>query len=439
MNNADLVSALNLKLAQHVVRDYRTATGVNAFIMDVDGKYYFEENQKPLCSFCASFQQKYGRPDTCIHAHLYGMYQAERFGGKYIYFCPIGLVHWASPLFHSEMMVGALIGGPVLMIDPEEYFQDEYISKFHLSEQEARWMRKELNEVPYKSPEEVTSLSELLFVVSLYVSDLKSAQYLEERERLSQQSDISTYIHHLKSMGGDESLITGYPLKKEKDLLKLITLGDKDGSQKLLNELLGHVFVASGGKIDIIKARILELVVLLSRSALEGGADVEQIFGLNYNYLNQIHKLNTVEDLAFWVTRIMGRFTDLVFDLQDVKHVDVIYKAVDYIKKHYNQKISLKEVADYVLLSPSYFSKIFKTEMETNFSQYLNKVRVEQSKVLLLNNRISLVDVALMTGFEDQSYFTKVFKKLTGISPGKFRESRGQTLETRNKKKENTV
>jgi len=426
MERSFLEETLNLPLAQRAVEDYRKSTGVNAFIIDVDGRYYFDPQRRNTCAFCSSLQNRFGYQDTCIHSHLYGSYQAERFGGKYIYFCPIGLVHWASPLFHEEIMIGALIGGPVLMVEHEEYFRDEYLSRFSLSDAEAEGLRAELNEIPYKPPEVVTSLSELLFILSLYISDLKAAEFMEERERLAQQSNISTYIHHLKSMGGDESLMTGYPLKKERELMKLISLGDKEGSRKLLNELLGHVFVSSGGKIDVVKARILELVVLLSRAAMEGGADVEQIFGLNYNYLNQVHKLNSVEDLSYWVSRIMARFTDLVFDLQDVKHVDVMHKAMDYIKRNYHKKITLKDVADHVNLSASYFSRLFKTEMAMTFTHYLNRVRIEQSKSLLLNERIPLVDIALHTGFEDQSYFTKVFRKHVGISPGKFRECRGQ-------------
>jgi len=229
-------------------------------------------------------------------------------------------------------------------------------------------------------------------------------------------------------MGGDDKVPDEYPLDKEKELLRLIALGDKPGSQKLLNEILGHVFFSSAGKIDVVKARVLELVVLLSRAAMEGGADAEQIFGLNYNYLSQVHKFNTIEDISFWLSRIMMRFTDLVFNLQDVKHVDVIYKAIDFIKRNYMKKISLKDVADSVLLSPSYFSKLFKDEMRENFNQFLNQVRIERSKTVLLDYSVPLVDVAFLTGFEDQSYFTKVFKKMTGVSPGKYRESRGQIL-----------
>ena len=77
-------------------------------------------------------------------------------------------------------------------------------------------------------------------------------------------------------------------------------------------------------------------------------------------------------------------------------------------------------------LSPSYFSKLFKTETGINYSTYLNQVRVEKSKELLLNEDLTLVEISNLVGFEEQSYFTKVFRRITGTTPGKFRETRGR-------------
>jgi YesN/AraC family two-component response regulator len=176
----------------------------------------------------------------------------------------------------------------------------------------------------------------------------------------------------------------------------------------------------------VIRARILELIVMLSRAALEGGADVEQIFGLNYKYLSQINEFTTVDELTYWLSGIMTRFTDCVFDLKDVKHIDVIYKAIDYIKRNYMKKILLEDVAGHVQLSPSYFCSVFKQEMKCNFNAYLNRIRIEMSKKLLMDNDIPLADVANLVGYEDQSYFTRVFRSHVGTSPGKYRERKGQ-------------
>ena len=95
------------------------------------------------------------------------------------------------------------------------------------------------------------------------------------------------------------------------------------------------------------------------------------------------------------------------------------------MNNHYSEKIILDDVAAETLLSPAYFSKIFKEQTNDNFTHYLNKLRIEKSKSLLRNSSISLVDIAGMVGYEDQSYYSKVFKKITGSTPGKYRDTRG--------------
>ena len=80
----------------------------------------------------------------------------------------------------------------------------------------------------------------------------------------------------------------------------------------------------------------------------------------------------------------------------------------------------LEDAAREVGLHPTYFSKLFKEEMGISFTDYLSKVRVEAAK-LLMRSDYSLAEISQMVGFNDQSYFTKVFKKHTGESPHRWR------------------
>ena len=92
------------------------------------------------------------------------------------------------------------------------------------------------------------------------------------------------------------------------------------------------------------------------------------------------------------------------------------------------KKISLNELAALAGFSVSYLSKIFKEETQKSISAYINYVRIENAKKLLTTTDISLVDLAYIVGFEEQSYFTKVFKKLEGIAPGKYRDSTARLI-----------
>lgn len=426
-NNIKDDIGFDFEKARHCADTYSNSVGIQCIIINTNGDTLYSTCVSPMCEICRSADASESpNRQLCSDSHLYGSYQAERFGGKYIFFCPLGLVHWASPITANGMMKGALLAGPVQMVDPDDFLIEDIIEKDLMDESQLAAFRNQINKVPVIKPDVVNSMSEMLFITAAYISDEQPSKYLSEREYQDYQSDISEYLHYIKTMGGDEGSQDTYPIEKEKELLSLISIGDKAGSQKVLNEIFGHIFFSTGGNFEVIKARVLELIVLLSRAALEGGADIHQIFGLNYKYLMQINNFKTVEEMTFWLSKIMARFTDCVFNLTNVKHVDVIYRAVDYVKRNYMKKITLEEVASYVYLSPSYFSKIFKEEMGRNFNSYLNHIRIEMSKRLLLDDSVVLVDVSNIVGYEDQSYFSKVFKKLTGVSPGKYRESRGQ-------------
>lgn len=82
-------------------------------------------------------------------------------------------------------------------------------------------------------------------------------------------------------------------------------------------------------------------------------------------------------------------------------------------------------MAGRVYLSPAYFSRLFKEETGESFTVYLNRVRIERSKELLLHQNLRLADIAQLVGFEDQSYFTKVFKKIVGMPPLRYRALTG--------------
>lgn len=417
----------NFDKAIESLKVYSQSTGIESSIIDSKGRTLYSFNRSSeLCSLCKKMQDAINKDSKCSNIHLYGSYQAERFGGKYVFFCPMGFVHWASPININDTSFGALIGGPVLMVDPDEFMIKDIIKENGLSDEHVCELNEYINKVPVIEPERVNNLSELLAIIADNISKGNSLSYDQKSQSHEIQSDISEWIHYMKSIDNKDNDYSTYPFEKERVLLSKIALGDKQESQRILNEILGYIFFSSGNDFEVIRARILELIVLLSRAAVEGGANVEEIFGLNFKYLSEIYKFKTVEDLTFWLSKIMTRFTDCVFNLADIRHKDTIYKSLNYIKKNYIQQITLEEVASHVFLNPSYFSKVFKNEMKCTFVAYVNKVRINASKSLLINNTIPLSDISTLVGFDDQSYFTKVFKKEVGITPGKFRTTRGK-------------
>ena len=75
-------------------------------------------------------------------------------------------------------------------------------------------------------------------------------------------------------------------------------------------------------------------------------------------------------------------------------------------------------------MSKSYFCRILKDELGYTFTEYVNHLRVERAKLYLRDSTMSIADIAYAVGFDDQSYFTRIFKKLTNVSPGQYRKSK---------------
>ncbi|KRE82397.1 AraC family transcriptional regulator [Paenibacillus sp. Soil766] len=103
----------------------------------------------------------------------------------------------------------------------------------------------------------------------------------------------------------------------------------------------------------------------------------------------------------------------------------VIKKACDFAEKNYMQEISLSQISDYVGLSVSHFSALFKQHSGDSFVNFLNKIRIDKAKQLLLEPDLKIYQIADMVGFSSMPYFNRVFKNVTGLSPNEYRKGMG--------------
>ena len=99
-----------------------------------------------------------------------------------------------------------------------------------------------------------------------------------------------------------------------------------------------------------------------------------------------------------------------------------IKKAVEYCIKNYESTITIDSICNELSINKSYFCKLFKTETGYTFTNFLNIFRVEKSKALLNNTDMSLLDIAISVGFNSQSYYSSVFKKITTKTPLEYKQ-----------------
>ncbi|MDR1917306.1 MAG: PocR ligand-binding domain-containing protein [Synergistaceae bacterium] len=413
----------DLKLAVECSNSYSNSTGLGCTVLSLEGDILYEVGYS--CSCCAICSELGIDRANCVKVHAYGTSEAERFGGKYVYFCPMGLNCFVSPIVGQRVSAAKVTAGPFRMIDLEDYIAYDLKDLHGMDRDKVNVLLPLLRQIPYVAPSKVNSLSTLLFMAVGFMNNVSSANRMLDSQASDYiQGQISDYIIRLKNGTGEE--LPQYPFETERELLASVSDSDKPKAQRLLNELLGHIIFSSGGDLARIKTRVYELLIMLSRSAVESGASQEYTFQLTHEFFTRSQNVTNIDTLCFNLTKITNQFIDCVFAFSDIKNINVIQKAIQYMRQNYYNKVSLSSVAQIVDLSPSYFSKIFKKEMGCNFNTYMNIVRIEKSITLLRYENLTLANIATAVGFEDQSYFTKVFKRITGISPHRFMKTRGR-------------
>lgn len=408
----------DLRLASECAKSFSVSSDIGCMVSSANGDILYQHGQ--CCAACTLCTLAGLDSNRCRSTHLYGMHEAERFGGKYIYFCAMGLTCFTSPITGPGRSTAQLTVGPFLMVDEQDYADYDLSFVLHLPKERIGPVMDAVRKLPYVEAARVTAMAEILFMAVAFMNNVsQSNRLLELQEAHTQQGQISAYIHELKQSGP----AVPYPFRTERALLQAMGKGNAAAAQQLLNELLGHVLFSSGGDAFRIRCRMGELLALMSRIAAENGVNPESVFAITNEYYQAFHAQDDIEALCARLSRAMRQFMETMFSDSGVRHIDAIHRVVQHIQAHYGEKLTLESIAHTVSISPSYLSRTFKREVGVSLMQFVSRVRIEKSKALLINSRMPLSQIAQQCGFEDQSYYTKVFKTLCGKTPLQFRKS----------------
>lgn len=148
--------------------------------------------------------------------------------------------------------------------------------------------------------------------------------------------------------------------------------------------------------------------------------------GPEYNIEELYEKIRELEDKDDYTEWFMGLYHKTVETIQcmkNIKYRDLIEEVISYINENYDDKnLSANLMADKLSISPQYFSTIFNEYVGNSFPDYVNCVRLEKAKELMAkNSKLTVNDICEKVGFNNRTYFTTVFTKKYGISPGKYK------------------
>ncbi len=163
----------------------------------------------------------------------------------------------------------------------------------------------------------------------------------------------------------------------------------------------------------------LESMIQKAGPCIKGNAQCHQLM---LSVIDGVKNRESEYHLSQKIHTLMCRIASLRESVEGAMATDSIRQAKEYMEEHLEEKLTVRQIAEEVHYSPSYFSQIFQRAEKTSPYDYLLSRRIERAKVLLLQTEFPLEIVAARSGFQGVSHFIYAFKKATGLSPLKFRK-----------------
>jgi len=213
-----------------------------------------------------------------------------------------------------------------------------------------------------------------------------------------------------------------YPLKEKTAFLTAIRMGDRDVAVAQLPELTMRLFTYGTDRDRLARVRIYELLGTMIESAIAGGGDVDELLELSEQYYNESAIIRSHTHLTEWLKTLTEEIIDVVTRSHSNRYDGIVRKAMRFIDEHFAENISVKDVADEVCVSESYFKSIFKKGSGYSYSEYLTRVRMEKAKELLHTAEKSVTEIALDIGFHTPNSFSSLFRREIGMSPSQYKK-----------------
>jgi len=349
----------------------------------------------------------------------YALQQSINIGEPYVFEAAPGMATWVVALEDRRRIHGGLVGGEVLLQDRGVAAEDvtAYLVGHGMSDQDAERFLERLPEWPAPRVREVAWFAfETFYELSGWAAELVE----ENRRKIQQQKQLTQAIEDQKRAGG-EAL---YAFEKERVLLSNIRAGDRNGARRILNEMLAAIYMSSP-RLVVLRARAIELVSCLTRAAIEDNPLMEPLIEINHQWTERLIRARSFESLSEELMAALDDFIDGIYLHGANRSNTKVQLALEFISRHFGKAISLRHVAGAVGLSSSRLAHLVKDYTGKTVIQIIQETRVRQAQRLLERTDKTCTEIAYEVGFGDQSYFTKHFKRLAGITPARYRRARG--------------
>ena len=319
--------------------------------------------------------------------------EALRWGEPCVEPAPRETIVWAAPILHNARLLGGLVAG----ITEKRLFP--------------RGTQSPLLDIR-------AACADLLRLAE--EQNLTNAALLESRRREYQRERVRAEAIHAFKGTEHYDMRTLY-LLEEPALIGAIRKGDRGQARAILNRLLVGMIHRAGSRLELVKSFFMELVAMMSRTAVEAGGLPEELLGTNYDGIARLAAIDNDEQLAPWLHEMLERILDSMRRNRVAAQSVLMASAMKFMSEHCCEDISRDDVAAAAEMSGAHFSRSFRKQFGRTFTDLLSQMRTERAADLLARTDRPLKLIALQCGFTDQSYLTKVFRRRYRVTPAMYR------------------
>ena len=213
-------------------------------------------------------------------------------------------------------------------------------------------------------------------------------------------------------------------MELEEMMLSHVEYGRIEEIQKLFRApAMGRAGTMASDALRQQKNLIVCTATLVTRSAIKGGLDRETAFALSDMYIQKAELMADVVDLTRLNAQMVLDFTKRVAaEKCGIHHSKLVRRARDFILSHISETITTETLAKECGMNRTYLCKLFTEETGMTLGQYVTQIKVDEAKRLMDITGKSIAEIAEYLGYSSQSHFQRVFKKASGMTPGKYRE-----------------
>lgn len=411
------------------LKSMANAIGFRAHVVDQTGNAIIQSHEiRPDSNFCCYIRRKKYGAAKCTHCYNWVKQEASQHQKPFFYRCHAGLVGWVVPILVDNRYMGAIVCNQVLMKESVDFFWDGTKDTISNLQVDIDKLKEVVEELPVMPVKQIQAIAEHLFLINNLLFHSSSFGYKKEsnwqnecfrKERWTRLLGRNVFYHNNQNL---ESYSLN--LRMEQELSLKVRQGDVAGTRQVLQETLQLLFSEPHVHFEQLRLRVFELLIVLSRAAIEGGGEVKEILTINSRLAEEVLNIKDKNELANWAINALNQYMEKLNE-RSLDNSRVVRKAVQLISQKFRERITVDEIAREVFVSPGYLCRLFRRELNCTMVDFLNRLRVEEAKRLLVDPKNSISKVALSVGFDDASYFSKVFRKYTGLTPKEYKKKTG--------------